>query len=135
MIKTAIVEILKERIRIMIETQDNWDYGIEQCWKKYIDVLIADIEKTIHYFLHECSDEEFYWLSEVFEELIEKSQSNELIAAFRTRLSKVTPENYHQEKFETEFMRKRIDYYEYVRDINKEIDYAESRINDDTDAL
>jgi hypothetical protein len=34
MIKNMIAEVVQERIRICDETQDNWDYGIEQCWKK-----------------------------------------------------------------------------------------------------
>lgn len=33
-IKEKIAEIVEERIRICEETGDNWDYGIEQCWKK-----------------------------------------------------------------------------------------------------
>ena len=26
--------VLQERIRVSEETQDNWAYGIDQCWKK-----------------------------------------------------------------------------------------------------
>lgn len=50
MIKENISDIIKVRIRIADETQDNWDYGIEQCWKKYIDILSANIEKSIYFF-------------------------------------------------------------------------------------
>ena len=63
MIKEKIAEVIKERIRICEETEDNWDYGIEQCWKKYAEIMLPDIDKSIAYFLHECTDEEFYWLS------------------------------------------------------------------------
>ena len=52
MIKENIADIIKERIRISDETQDNWDYGIEQCWKKYVDILSADIEKSTDFFLN-----------------------------------------------------------------------------------
>ena len=72
MIKEKIAEIVEERIRICEETGDNWDYGIEQCWKKYIEVIAVDIDTSIEYFLHECSEEEFYWLSEAFEEIAAK---------------------------------------------------------------
>ena len=130
MIKEKIAEIVEERIRICEETGDNWDYGIEQCWKKYIDVIAADIDKSIEYFLHECSEEEFYWLSEAFEEIAEKMQSKELISAWRSRLASVNPNNYNQQTFKAAFMRKYIDFNEYVKDIAMEIDYAEGRIDE-----
>lgn len=125
MIKEKIAEVIKERIRICEETQDNWGDGIEQCWKKYIEIITADIEKSIAYFLHECTDEEFYWLSEAFEEISEKAQNKNLIAAWHSRLATVTLENYNQQGFRSEFMRKHITYEEYVKDINSSICDAE----------
>ena len=130
MIKEKIAEVIKERIRICEETQDNWGDGIEQCWQNYIEIITADIEKGIAYFLHECTDEEFYWLSEAFEEISEKAQSKDLIAAWRSRLATVTLENYNQQSFRAEFMRKWVDYNDYVNSIEEEINYAEGRIDE-----
>ena len=31
------------------ETDDEWDYGIEQCWKKEIEILSEDIPSTIDF--------------------------------------------------------------------------------------
>ena len=67
----------------------------------------------------ECTDEEFYWLAEAFEEISEKAQSKDLIAAWHFRLTTVTLENYNQQSFRAEFMRKHITYEEYVKDIWK----------------
>lgn len=130
MIKEKIAEVIKERIRICEETQDNWGDGIEECWRSYVEIITADIEKGIAYFLHECTDEEFYWLSEAFEEISEKAQSKDLIAAWRSRLARVTTETYHQQNFQSEHMRKWVDYSEYVRSVGDEIDYADGRIED-----
>ena len=129
MIKDKIAEVIKERIRICEETQDNWGDGIEQCWKNYVEIITADIEKGIAYFLHECTDEEFYWLAEAFEEISEKAQSKDLIDAWHSRLATVTFENYNQQSFRAEFMRKHITYEEYVKDINSSISDAEGRID------
>jgi len=115
------------RFRI-IEDEDN--YWIEDYWKKAIKIFTSNASETIDFIRNECSDEEFYWLSEIFEELAEKMQSKELIQALRERLAKVVPENYNQSSFETEHMRKYIDYDEYVRDVGQEIDYAEGRIDE-----
>ena len=128
MMKENIADVINERIRISDETQDNWDYGIEQCWKKYVEILSADIDKSIEFFLHDCTDEEFYWLSEIFEEIAEKTQSKQLIFAWRSRLAAVSPENYCQKNFKSKDMRQYIDYSEYVRRIKQEVDYAEERI-------
>lgn len=128
MIKEKIAEIVEERIRICEETDDNWDYGIEQCWNKFVDIITTDVDKSIHYFLFECTDEDFYWLSETFEEIAEKTQSKELISAWRSRLERITPDNYIQQNFKAEHIRKYVDYTEYVRIVNMDIDYAEDRI-------
>ena len=129
MIKDTLAEIVNERIRICEKTDDNWGDGIEECWEKYVEIITADIEKGIAYFLHECTDEGFYWLAEAFEDISEKAQSEDLIIAWRSRLAAVAPENYQQQSFKSEHMRKWVDYNEYVRSIEKEIDYAENRID------
>lgn len=128
MIKQQIKEVLKERIRNADELQDNWDYGIEQCWKKETAILTADMTETINYLLHDCSDEEFYWLGEVFERVTKQTQSMEFVEALRTRLKQVTPESYHQQDFQSEHMRKWVDYNEYVRCLCDDIDYADGQL-------
>lgn len=130
MIKENVADVVKERIRISDETQDNWDYGIEQCWKKYVDIFSADIEKSVDFFLHDCTNEEFYWLSEAFEEIADKTQNKDLISAWRTRLASVTSENYCQHDFISKDMRHQVDYFEYARSIVQEINYAEARIHE-----
>lgn len=122
---STIEEAAKFRI---IEDEDN--YWIEDYRKKAIKIFTSNVSETIDFIRNECSDEEFYWLSEIFEELAEKTQSKELIQALRERLAKVVPEYYNQSSFETEHMRKYIDYDEYVRDVGQEIDYAEGRIDE-----
>ena len=130
MIKERIAEVLKERIRICEETDDNWDYGIEECRKKFVEIITVDIDKSIDYFLHECTDEELYWLSETFEEIAEKTQFKGFISAWRTRLAAITPENYNQQNFKTEHIRKWVDYKEFVRGTNLDIDFAEGKIDE-----
>lgn len=130
MIKQKIAEVLNERIRIAEETQDNWTDGIEQCWKKCIEIFVADVNRSIEYFLHVCNDEEFYWLSEVFEEIIKNTQHRDFIVVWRCRLANVKPETYCQQDFKSEHMRQWIDYAEYVRSISMDIDYAEDRMSD-----
>ena len=127
--KRQIEDIIKERIRIANETYSNWYDGIERCWTQLIDILSADAGESIDYFLHECTDEEFFWLSEIFEEIVEKTQSRELVSALRARLAQVTPEKYDRQSFKSEHMRNWIGYAEYVKGMAKEINYAENKID------
>ncbi len=125
MIKDEIEAALAERLRIVIETHDEWDYGIQLCIDKEVAILSGNISQTIYFFEAECTDEELYWLSEVFDEVIEKTQSKALIQALRLRLARVTRDGYNQNNFKSEHMRKWVDYDEYVRSIGMDIDYAE----------
>ena len=92
-------------------------------------MFTKDVAATINLLQNECDDEELYCLSEIFEEIVEQTQSEELVAALRSRLAKVTPENYNQQNFKSEHMRKWVDYNEYVKSIEEEINYAEGRMN------
>ncbi|PEP72048.1 hypothetical protein COM04_26810 [Bacillus wiedmannii] len=60
----------------------NDDYGIQKSWNKIIEVLSENEENTIKY-LERCSEEDLYWISEVFEDIAESIQSKELINCLR----------------------------------------------------
>ena len=84
-------DIIKERIRIAVETQDEWDYGIEQCQKKITELFANNMSDALRFLDIECTADEFSWLSEVFEDIAEKTQSGDFIAALR-RLAEKYPE-------------------------------------------
>lgn len=65
------------------------DYGIQDCCDKMVDILSKDIYETITY-LESCSEEDIYFISEVFEDVSEQLQSKEYIACLR-RLDKKFP--------------------------------------------
>ena len=53
----------REVIRQREETDDEWDYGIEQCWEQEIAILTEDIPTTIEYLKNECTAHEYSWIS------------------------------------------------------------------------
>lgn len=112
----------------VVESEEN--YWVEDYWNATIKLFTANIADTIMFLQNDCDDEELYFLSEIFEEIVEQTQSEEIISVLRSRLAKVTPENYDQQNFKSEHMRKWVDYSEYVRSIEQEIDYAEGALND-----
>ncbi|PER23013.1 MULTISPECIES: hypothetical protein [Bacillus cereus group] len=67
----------------------NDDYGIQKSWNEIIEVLSENEENTIRY-LENCSKEDLYWISEVFEDIAEIVQSKEFINCLR-KLDKKFP--------------------------------------------
>ena len=124
------IEQLRGVIERNMALDPNDDFGTEKCWEEMTAILSEDIVATLHYFENECTDEEFYWLGAVFEDVAEKTQSKELIQALRNRLTKVTPETYCQQNLKNEHMRKWVDYTEYVRGLSVDIDFAEGKIDE-----
>ena len=72
-------------------TNDEWDYGVHICWDEMISVFSEDMAKTIRFLETECTASEYSWLSEIFEDIAEKTQSRDFIATLR-RLAVKYPE-------------------------------------------
>lgn len=122
-------DTLKEAAHFrVVESEEN--YWVEDYWKATIKLFTTDVNATIMFLQNDCDDEELYFLSEIFEEIAEQTQSKELVSVLRSRLAKVTSENYDQQSFKSEHMRKWVDYNEYVKSIEEEINYAEGRIDE-----
>ena len=121
-------DTLKEAAHFrVVESEEN--YWVEDYWKATIKLFTTDVNATIMFLQNDCDDEELYFLSEIFEEIVEQTQSKKLVSVLRSRLAKVTSGNYDQQSFKSEHMRKWVDYNEYVRSIEEEINYAEGRID------
>ena len=74
------------------ETDDEWDYGIEQCWKKEIEILTEDIPSTIEFLKTECTADEYSWISEVIDDIVDKIPSKELVEAYKSLATKYPEE-------------------------------------------
>lgn len=98
--------VLARRTSLML----NDDVALAECWKHETVILSENIPETIAFF-DTCTDEEFYWLSEVFDDLIEKTQSRELFQAICSRT-------------------KKIDNPEYKASISTDIEYAQAQFKD-----
>ena len=120
-------ETMKQAIQFRI-TENSYNYFIDDYWNAAIEIFTKNIDETIKYFQTECTDEEFYWASELFEDLAAATKSMELVDVWRARLAAVKAETYNQAAFQSEFMRKWIDYKEYVSSVEEEIGYADGKI-------
>ena len=81
-------EIIKQRE----ETDDEWDYGVEQCWKQEIELLTKDIPSTIEFLKNNCTAEEYSWISEVLDDIVELVPSKELVQCYKDLMTKFPEE-------------------------------------------
>lgn len=92
-----MVEDIRAAIQKRNSTDDEWDYGINQCWNEEIEILSRNIEETIAFLEYNCTANEFSWLSEVFEQVAKKTQSRAFVDCLY-RVAKKYPdecEKYH----------------------------------------
>ena len=75
MIDKTIKDILSRREN----THPEDSYRIEKLWEEEIEALSFNVEETIDFITSRCTANEFIWLSEVFEEVAEKTQSIEFV--------------------------------------------------------
>lgn len=87
-----ITEEIRNAIKKRAATDDEWDFGIEQCWKEEIAILSQNIDDTIIFFEQECTADEFSWLSEIFDELIEKLPDSRIIKVLKNTAKKYPEE-------------------------------------------
>lgn len=86
------VQKFREVIRRRNETHDEYDYGVEMCTKEEIQILSEDIPSTIEYLKNECTADEFVWISEIIDDLAEKTRSRELIECYKNLMNKYLEE-------------------------------------------
>lgn len=75
--------MITEEIRAVIgqrsEIPFQWENLIEQCWKEETEILSRNINDTIYFLENECTADEFSWLSEIFDDVAEKTRSRKFV--------------------------------------------------------
>lgn len=87
------VQKLKDVILERENTNDEYDYGIEQCHKKMINIITQDPEGTIAFLKSECTASEFSWLSEIFDEIVTATNNRGIVDALYFLLEKYPEES------------------------------------------
>ncbi len=65
------------------------DMGLMDNWKEQANLLSSNIGDSISFILNDITDDQFVWMSEVFEEVAEQSQSQDFVDAIRTRALRI----------------------------------------------
>lgn len=68
------------------------DWESEPVIQETIQLFTANLQETIDFLDHDCTADQFSWMSEVFDEISEKPQSWEFIDALRRTAAKYPEE-------------------------------------------
>ena len=79
------MSILKDRMEAIYKERDathmdDW-LKTEETWKKEIEILCENMDETVRYLKEECTAAGFSWISEVMEDVAERTQSLEFVEA------------------------------------------------------
>ncbi|MBC1271669.1 hypothetical protein [Listeria booriae] len=85
---------LKKQMELILEKRKslniNDDFGIEKSWNEMTELLSQNEMETINY-LEESTEKDLYYISEIFEDVSERFQSEQFINCLR-KLDKKFPE-------------------------------------------
>ena len=124
------VEKLRKTLKRRVSLDINDDFSLQDCWNSMINILTKNIDETIDFFKTQCSNEEFFWLSEIFEDIAYKTQSKEFITVLNERLNSINSNNFNQKEFKTNFTKDNVSFDYFIQDIKKDIEFAEANIID-----
>lgn len=86
-------ETIREIIKKRAATNDEWQAGVEKCWAELSDALTEDINVTRKFLLEDCTADEASWVSEVYDDIIYKTQSKEYVDLLRKSIERFPEED------------------------------------------
>ena len=82
----------KEKFKNIISKLDSLELNDDlihaKCWREEVAVLTEDVKGTIDYLNSECTEDEYSWISEIIEELVEITKSKELLDSYKGLMQK-----------------------------------------------
>lgn len=85
-------DIIRAIIQKRAATDDEWQEGVEKCWEELTDALTDDIITTRKFLLEDCTADEASWVSEVYDDIVRKTQSQEYIGLLRKSIERFPEE-------------------------------------------
>ena len=74
-------------------TNDEWQDGVERCGAELTDALTENSDTTRKFLLEDCTADEASWISEVYDDIVYKTQSREYIDLLRKSIERFPEED------------------------------------------
>ena len=86
-----------QSIRMIINrraaTDDEYQQGVERCWDELSSALASDYDTARRFMLEECTPDEESWVSEVYGEIIRKTQDRRYVDLLRLAAARFPEED------------------------------------------
>lgn len=86
------IQKFREVINKRAATSEEYEFGIEQCWKEEIALLKEDISSSLEFLKNECTADEYSWISEVVDDIAEQTGSREFVECYKNLMRKFPEE-------------------------------------------
>lgn len=86
-------QTIRDIINKRIATDDESQNEVDQCWEELSTALACDYEAARKFLLEDCTADEASWVSEVYEEIIEKTQDERYLELLRKSVARFPEEN------------------------------------------
>ena len=87
-----MTEKIRESIKKRAMVDDEWDYGVRQSWETTLSIISENFDEIIDFIENDCTADEFSWLSEIYNEIIDIFPSERIIEALRKTADKYPEE-------------------------------------------
>ncbi len=77
-------QVIRERI-----TNPNARYYADPWWDEEVKQFTTNMKKSIDFVMQDCTDEELWWLGEVFDDIMDRTHSVEFLNCLRQRAQQV----------------------------------------------
>ena len=88
-------QVIHERM-----TNPDANYYADPWWDAEVKQFTVNIQESIEFIQNECTDEELYWLGEVFDDIMDKSRSSVLLDNLQQRVQSVKNPEWKQSLME-----------------------------------
>lgn len=87
-----MTEKLRKAIEKRASTDSEWDYGVQQSWKAALSIIAESFEGIVDFIENDCTADEFSWLSEIYDEIVDIFPTKRIIEALRKTAKKYPEE-------------------------------------------
>lgn len=121
---------LREVIEKVMFLHPENDYEHEKCWEREVQLVTEDMPGALDFIMNECTDEEFIFLGEIFDEIARKSQSREFIDTIKERTAAISADSFSKNTFKSGLFDNDTDFNEFINRLEICIEFAEYNMLD-----
>ncbi len=81
-----------DELRKLLDTRMHGNpdsYYYVTLWEDEVKIICANMEESIRFIREDCTDEELYWLGEIYNDIMDKTRHKAFLQALRERAQRV----------------------------------------------